>query len=146
MPQVSFYHTSKTPLERVLCKLLAKAYNANSKALVVAPDKEFATELNKILWTFSRREFIPHGIDGEDDPAICPIFISDSNENKNKAEIIIHVNNIKQETSKFSRVIYIFDHDDAAKAAQNMYQELKNTAPKTQYHKQNLKGDWESLA
>ncbi len=58
MTEVEF-HTGVTDRAAFACRLLRKAYRQGVRVLVTAPDDVLA-ELDRLLWTFDERDFVPH--------------------------------------------------------------------------------------
>ncbi len=58
MTEVEFHTGVADPLAYA-CRLLRKAYRAGVRVLVTAPPAALAT-LDRALWTFDAREFVPH--------------------------------------------------------------------------------------
>lgn len=56
--QVEF-HTGVADELRFACRLLRKAYHLGARVLVRAPSARLA-RLDRELWTFAEREFVPH--------------------------------------------------------------------------------------
>ena len=63
MTEVEFFTGVAEPLD-FACRLLRKAYRKGARLLVTAPP-EIVQALDRALWTFDEREFVPHiKIDG----------------------------------------------------------------------------------
>jgi DNA polymerase III subunit chi len=58
MPQVEFHTGVAEPLV-FACRLLRKAYRQGARVAVSAP-RERLLELDRLLWTFDERDFVPH--------------------------------------------------------------------------------------
>jgi len=58
MTEVEFHTGVPDPLAYA-CRLLRKAYRAGVPVLVIAPTSTLAA-LDRALWTFEEREFVPH--------------------------------------------------------------------------------------
>ena len=58
MTEVEF-HTGVEDRIAFACRLLRKAYRRGSRVLVTAP-AEVLAELDRSLWTFDERDFVPH--------------------------------------------------------------------------------------
>ena len=58
MTEVEF-HTGVADPVTYACRLLRKAYRAGVRVLVTAPPATLAA-LDRALWTFDQREFVPH--------------------------------------------------------------------------------------
>lgn len=58
MAQVDF-HTGVAEPMNFACRLLRKAYRQGARLLVSAP-QPVLVELDRLLWTFDEREFVPH--------------------------------------------------------------------------------------
>ena len=53
------FHTGVEDRAAFACRLLRKAWRSGAQVLVTAPAGELA-ELDRTLWTFEEREFLPH--------------------------------------------------------------------------------------
>lgn len=58
MTEVEFHTGVADPLG-FACRLLRKAYRRGARVLVTAPAERLA-QLDRLLWTFDEREFVPH--------------------------------------------------------------------------------------
>ncbi len=58
MTEVEF-HTGVADPAGFACRLLRKAYRQGARVLVLAPRERLAL-LDRLLWTFDERDFIPH--------------------------------------------------------------------------------------
>ena len=58
MPSIDFHTDVAEPLD-FACRLLRKAYRQNTRVSVVAPQATLRA-LDKALWTFDTRDFVPH--------------------------------------------------------------------------------------
>ena len=58
MPSIDFHTDVAEPLD-FACRLLRKAYRQNARVSVVAPQATLRA-LDKALWTFDTRDFVPH--------------------------------------------------------------------------------------
>ena len=88
--EISFYHFTTTPLVVGLPKLIKKIYYAKKNLLVVCKTEEEMNELNRVLWTFASKEFIPHGVASEADAELQPVlFSTEVSRNRNDAEILL---------------------------------------------------------
>ncbi len=94
---ISFYCTPKETLLKTSCQLLEKCYYTNLKALVLTADLESQELLNRALWTYSQKHFIPHGSEIDPLPEKQPIYITHNADNNlknppNAAKILILIN------------------------------------------------------
>jgi DNA polymerase III subunit chi len=60
-------------IEKVTCRLVAKAWNARKRAWIVARNDVQCAALDDLLWTYSQSSFIPHAR-VEDDPAAAVVI------------------------------------------------------------------------
>lgn len=58
MTEVEFHTGVADPLA-FACRLLRKAYRRGARVLVTAPSERLAL-LDRLLWTFDERDFVPH--------------------------------------------------------------------------------------
>ena len=70
-PRVDFYllaDADPRARARVACKLAEKAFSAGQRAFVHCASASEAETLDKLLWTFRDKAFVPHGLAGSDEP------------------------------------------------------------------------------
>jgi len=63
MSQVDFHILDRPEISALLkhtCKLARKAYRSGHKVYIRVEDREDVEQLDKLLWTFSELDFIPH--------------------------------------------------------------------------------------
>jgi DNA polymerase-3 subunit chi len=135
-------------LERSACKLIEKIYNSGLSLIVFAEQKIHAESLNKTLWTFASKSFIPHGSLNDQFPEAQPILISDNLQEAikiKKADILLAYNSsLPIDFTLPERLIYIF-HDQNHGSVENArleYKRLKNDNIELLYYKQQEDGAW----
>ncbi|CAG2173489.1 unnamed protein product [Oppiella nova] len=89
MQQFSFYHTIEGQLYKTTCILAEKSYHNNLKVVILTLDVDVQEQINKLMWTYSRKHFIPHGSKLDPLPEKQPIYITHIMENPNNANILI---------------------------------------------------------
>jgi len=88
--QVSFYHFTLQPFALGLSRLIKKIYSTGQNLLVVCKTEAEIHELDRTLWTFASKEFIPHGTTNEADAELQPVLLTtDPNGNKNASKILL---------------------------------------------------------
>jgi DNA polymerase-3 subunit chi len=115
MKKITIYFAND--LYKTACLLTEKAYEQGNKILIIAENEKIEEDFNKLLWTYSKSQFIPHGASSDPLPEKQIIYISSSFENPNNATIIIlmlHSNiekyyHHKNFISSFERIILISD-------------------------------------
>ena len=65
MPQVDFYHLTKSDMDEALVMLVKKSQLAGKKVLVQCP-RPAAEAMDEALWTQDPESWIPHGLDDAD--------------------------------------------------------------------------------
>jgi DNA polymerase-3 subunit chi len=124
MKQFSFYQVMDGLLEKTICQLSEKSYHGNHRVAILSPDLEVQESINKTLWTYSQKQFIPHGSSNDPKPERQPIYLTNEIENPNKATILMMINpssdkiadleklivknTLKSEFEKFERCMIIF--------------------------------------
>jgi DNA polymerase-3 subunit chi len=147
MPQISFYHLSKTNLEEALPKLLEKVLETNGKAVVLCNDDGKVKLIDGLLWSVGGKRFIPHATANDNDVEMNPVFITAKEENPIEANFLV---NLKLEDSdfysKFQRTLLVFNGstDSELTYARALWKKLKSDASfELKYFQQNDKGIWE---
>lgn len=150
MTKINFYHLTTTVLGKALPKLLEKVLENNLNALVLSSNTEQVEKLNKELWTYTTKVFLPHGSkeDGFSDQQ--PIYLTDDyNDNPNNAKVLAITYDAFSESSEslnnFERVIYIFDgnDDDQLLKARQKWKDFKLSDYNLVYWQQLKNGGWE---
>jgi len=131
-PEINFYQVDETIIKS-LAPLLLKVLEEKKKALIFCANQKQIAEIDASLWSYGRSKFIPHITIYDKDFVMerQPILITDKEENTNKADYLVFLDEPSEAfISSFSRVFYF-------------YEEGKNTAkskPKNSYKK--LDGKW----
>ncbi len=76
--KTSYYITSPDKIAKTFCSLAERCYYNNNKALVVTGDDLFASRLDQILWTYSKKHFIPHALSSDPEINVHPIVIAET--------------------------------------------------------------------
>jgi DNA polymerase-3 subunit chi len=139
---VDFYHLAASPLERVLPSICEKVLASGERLLLVA-DEGRLTQLDELLWTYSKDSFLPHGHRSRANPEAQPILLSDATEPLNAAtNIALADGRWRDEALAFRRTFYFFDasHVDAARGT---WRALKGREGlESRYWKQDERGKW----
>ncbi|WP_347939167.1 DNA polymerase III subunit chi [Rickettsia oklahomensis] len=153
MQQFSIYQTSGELLLKSILLLIEKCYHSDLKSVILATDKEQQEILNKNLWTYSRKQFIPHGSKLDPQPEKQPIYITDELQNPNNASVLIIISpidigkilQVKDYVEVFKRIIIITDLPEDLKeltAKVNKFTEQEN---KIDCFKQDMQGLWSKV-
>jgi DNA polymerase-3 subunit chi len=92
---------------------------------------------------------MPHGASGNmaaEDAAIQPIWLTDSAETPNDAQVLFLVDGAdRDEIKQFERCIYMFDggDDEAVRQARDKWKSLSDEDYSLTYYQQNHAGKWE---
>jgi DNA polymerase IIIc chi subunit len=91
-------------VERALAQLVEKIYLSAQRVLIVTPSKERSLLVDQFLWTYTPLSFLPHGcIEYDKDPLNHPIWISDTLENANNAQVVL---SLTSEESILSHILH----------------------------------------
>jgi DNA polymerase III subunit chi len=150
MTEILFYHLERASLESVLPGLLEKTLELGWKAVVRAGSRERVEALDGHLWTYRDDGFLPHGA-GKVDGARQPVWLTDSDDIPNSANVLFLVDGAKAEASSlsgFTRCVTIFDgaDADAVCAARAVWASAKGSGHDATYWKQSDSGRWEKQA
>lgn len=148
MTRVDFYHLQKFSLEQILPKLCEKAYATGKKIKIFVGNNERVDFINSLLWTYNEESFLPHGSKKDGFIEDQPIFISDSDNNENNAQLLILTDGAQievQQLDNYERVLNIFDGNDitALNNARAYWKKIKDFGGELHYWQQNEKGIFE---
>lgn len=112
------FHTGVADKLGFACRLLRKAYRKGSRVLVTAPADVLA-QLDRALWVFEERDFVPHLRVGGKPPAALaartPIWLTDGPPPAGAPEVLVNLGaEPLDDLAPFTRVIEIVgaEHDD----------------------------------
>ena len=159
MTKINFYQTQSEDLAKTFCKISEKCYYSNLNTLVITENKDYADSIDKSLWTYSKKHFIPHATTNDPRPNDQSILITTKPENLNNAEIIIFVNSTKQiilnsisednkiKLNQIKKIIFIFDETNPIQALEikNMINTSKICSSEENYFIKSAKGSWQEI-
>lgn len=145
MPNIQFYHLTKTPLESALPRLLEKAYAAEHRILVKVANVQTMEILDKALWTYASLAFLPHASDAHPKPETQPILLTTTLDNKNAANVLCITDDTQVPAdATYDKIIDMFNGQDteALKAARLRFKHYKDAGADLSYFQQTDSG-WE---
>ncbi|TAN56841.1 MAG: DNA polymerase III subunit chi [Rhodospirillales bacterium] len=145
MSRIGFYHLTKSPLERALPKLLEKALGAGNRCVVLCGSKERVAALDSMLWTYDPDSWLPHGQARDGEPSQHPIWLTDQDENPNRADVLVLVDGMTSESlGSYARCLDLFDGQDEAAlaAARARWKATKEAGHELEYWQQDEKSGW----
>ncbi len=146
MTEISFYHLTKTPIEKALPQLLLKIIASNKNAILMASSAGFLAKIDALLWTFSTNKIIPHGTKEYGYVEDHPVYLTLQEENPNNASTLVTIEGSKPSfISKFERCVDIFDgnnEDELSKARERWKDYKQNSEFSLLYWHQDEKGTW----
>ena len=150
MPEVYFYHLTRSPLEATLPDLLEKCRARNWNVLVKAKDANRLSWLDERLWLGSDTGFLPHGLAGGAHDAAQPVLLTTDQANPNAAQILMAVDGApvsQVEVDQFRRVCVLFDGNDdtALNHARGQWKQLTDLGFPARYWSQES-GSWAEKA
>jgi DNA polymerase-3 subunit chi len=143
MAEIRFYHLTRKALEQVLPELLEKTVERGMKAVVMAGSTERVEALTQHLWTYNANNFLPHGSARDGYPELQPIWLTESDERPNAADILFLTDGAEsQRLMEYSRVCEIFDgtDDQALAAARKHWATYKASGHELSYWQQGDRG------
>ncbi|ODV13520.1 MAG: DNA polymerase III subunit chi [Rubrivivax sp. SCN 70-15] len=124
------FHTGVADPLAFACRLLRKAYRRGARVLVTAPAVQLEA-LDRALWTFDERDFVPHlrltGGAGAALAARTPIWLTDGPPPPDGPEVLVNLGAaVADELAPFTRVIEIVAADaDAEQAGRARWREYR---------------------
>ena len=148
----SFYNVTNPEVEKSACRLIEKIFYANLTLLIIVSDREILDSINKTLWTFSSKSFIPHASIYDEFPSAHQIIISDNFEESQKyienIDVVLYYNNITNHPKKdIDRIIYLFPEGEKELLlnARAKYKELKQDGSEISYYQQQEDSSWKQF-
>lgn len=153
MQQFSIYQTSDELLLKSILLLIEKCYHSDLKSVILTADADQQEMLNKNLWTYSRKQFIPHGSKTDLQPEKQPIYITDELQNPNNASVFVIISptdigkilQAKEYIRVFKRIIIITDLPEDLKELTVKINKFTEQENKIDCFTQNLRGMWNKV-
>ncbi len=145
MPDISFYHLTRSTPEAALFQLLDKAYKAGHRSIVRVGEEDLMGQFDTALWTLKTDSFLPHGTTASKDPKAEPILLTAGVENLNKAEFaFVMAGASVAGLDYFDRVFLIFDgaSDGQVKEARKNWKDFTAGGLNPTYWTQEESGRW----
>jgi len=149
MTEIRFYHLQTYNLDQALPQILGKALSAGHKINVRLPDTKEVERINTLLWTFRPDSFLPHGSQKDGYAEDQPIWLTDKDENTNKANVLVLTNGLENDNlDTYTLVCDMFDgrNDEMVKAARERWKSYKEAGHEITYWQQDQKGAWSQAA
>jgi DNA polymerase-3 subunit chi len=143
MTEIGFYHLQATPLERALPKLLERGLAAGFRIVVLAGSGERVDHLDAALWTYDDASFLPHGSRRDGKPERQPVWLTDSDENPNQADMLVLTDGAaSSRLAEYRRCLDLFDGSDetALAAARERWRLAKAAGHALTYWQQTATG------
>ena len=149
MPEIRFYHLTKSSPKQALPQLLEKTRERGKRALVKLPDEEAVRSWNEHLWSYKAGSFLPHGTHSDSDPQSQPIFLTQGEENPGQGEYLFLIDGaLSNNLQAFELVALVFDAkvEAAVLQARQQWKELRETGLTLTYWQQDEAGGWHKKA
>jgi len=149
MARIDFYHLQKWPLERALPELLERAFARGMKAVVTVASPDRAKDLDALLWTYREESWLPHAAAGSGEPSAQPVWITDSAENPNGADLLVVTEGADiLDPADFSRCLDLFDGGLAedVESARRRWVRYRDAGHDLSYWQQDTDGHWTEKA
>jgi DNA polymerase-3 subunit chi len=144
-----FYHLEHQPLDRVLPMLVERTLERGWKAVIQAGSAERVAALDTLLWTYREDSFLPHGTKADGRPERQPVFLTETAETPNGAEVRFLVDGADRLfDGDHARYVVIFDGRDAqaVATARTQWKAAKSAGCTVTYWQQTADGRWEKKA
>lgn len=138
MDEVEF-HTGVGDALGFACRLLRKAYRSGARVTVTAPDATLAA-LDRELWTFEERDFVPHlRVAPSTPPALAartPIWLVGGDPPAGAPAVLVNVGApVPAEPQRFARIIEIVSADPAeTQAGRERWRRYKAAGLEIRHH------------
>ncbi len=115
MPRIDFYlldDTDDRAWLRLACRLTEKAFSQSHQVCIAVESNEQAATLDKLLWTFRDRSFIPHAIADNATTPDEPVLITTGRPPAAARDVLINLcTQVPEGFEAFARVVEPLDGD-----------------------------------
>ncbi|MCF8462554.1 MAG: DNA polymerase III subunit chi [Rickettsiaceae bacterium] len=129
--KINFISTTDENHIKALCRILEQKYLEQNFMILRTNSEDLQEEINDVLWTFSKKSFIPHGSKFDDKPELHNLYITTGVEIPNNANLLILYNLFSfnnYDIKYFKEILVIFNNNDPliVSEAREFYKKLKN--------------------
>jgi DNA polymerase-3 subunit chi len=145
MTEIRFYHLQKQSLDRVLPQILEKAFGFNHRVVVRMENEKEVDRMNGLLWTYKPDAFLPHGAKKDGQAERQPIWLTDKDENPNKAgTLVLTQGTMSENIADYDLCCEMLDgrDDNAVKSARQRWKEYQDKGYDVTYWFQEDDGKW----
>ena len=130
MAKINYYQTASLQFAKSFCLLAEKCYYSKLNTLVLTPEIADLRDMDRVLWTYSQKHFIPHATFEDSFADQQPVYFTTKIENPNKAEVIIFVlpdrnmilsafsNENDFNINMFQKILFLFDETSSVSYSQ----------------------------
>jgi DNA polymerase-3 subunit chi len=144
--EVLFYLLERQPLERVLPQLIGKTLERGWRAVIQAGSEERVEALSAALWVTGEESFLPHGTARDGNADLQPVWITESDDNPNAANVRFLVDGARAgNVTVFERVVFLFDGRDAeaVQNARDAWKDFLRAGHTVTYWREDAQGRWQ---
>jgi DNA polymerase III subunit chi len=141
--EVRFYHLTHSALDQALPQLLEKCLERDWRSVVLAGSWERVEALTRLLWTYKRDGFLPHGNREDGMAADQPVWLTEQDENPNAATVLFQTDGMETaDLAGWTLVCDLFDGNDgdAIQAARMRWKSYKAAGHGLTYWQQGPSG------
>lgn len=147
MTEIRFYHLTKKTLEQTLPDLLGKALENGKRIVLKLPDESQVKPMSDHLWVCRRNGFYPHGIKGDGNEDMHPIWVTAAdNDNPNNADMLVLAEGATDsKADDYGLVCEMFNGREQSQldAARARWKEYKGAGHTLTYYQQTDQGGWD---
>ncbi len=119
MIKINYYKTTKDKIFKAFCMLAEKCYHNQMILFVYTNNYQSQIELDKTLWAYSKKQFIPHGTIHDTYQEKQPILIGCEYKNSNNAPNLIIFNATENQiltifysNHNCERIFFMYDEEN----------------------------------
>ena len=138
-PRVTFYVLTGADERAWLVyasRLVEKAYLLEHRVRVHCGSAELAGRLDSVLWTFSDRSFVPHGLAGSAGADGATVVISATDHDAPAADLLVNLGyEVPPDFHRYARVAEVVDADeDRRRAGRERFRFYRDRGIETETH------------
>lgn len=144
--EVSLYHVTQSPLEKILPRLLEKVRASDKRVVVLLENQERIDSWSHTLWIYAQQSFLAHGSQKEGRAEYQPIWLTHKLENPNKSQVLVLVEggDASESLGVFERCVDIYNakDDHAVSLAKQRQIQYEENGFKVTHWSQDKSGRW----